>query len=155
MNNVIRTVDKAMMEWKAGDMAMVEIQSRNQFGNVRIKNWCSASGDAGVVYPSGLSPIPPAITPEERAVVEAAVACEMTPIGDSGTLCLKQLAFATRTLIASRTPHDPLAKLVAALAELVASMDEILIAPGSQGVGEKAIARYRAEIDAARKVVAK
>ena len=102
-----------MSDWKAGDYAMVEIVGTNK----RDMAFCliASNGETNWLPVAALYPLPPTITPEERAVIKAAVECETTPISDAGTRCLARLSTATRALIASRKPLDPLAELVAAL----------------------------------------
>lgn len=105
-----------MSEWQAGDTAMVKVTIGNKgHGNPTI----------GISGPNGnydlparcLHPLPPAKTPEERAVLQAALwwraGFETVPT----EMGLQALASATRALIASRTPPDPLAELVEAVTD--------------------------------------
>ena len=130
------------MSWKAGDMAMVKIVQVDSDGDV----WIKGGGDRKCLRPTDVRPLPPAITPEESAVVEAALKWGKTnaPVNYVGDA----LAAAVLSLIVSRTPPDP-------LAELVAALDHITIGPGFQAGETKAVGRYKTAIEAARKAVAK
>ena len=134
-----------MSEWM-----MVEVASRDEQGFSRIKGPKSNKGSFRIA-PAYLHPLPPAFTPEERAVVEAAVRCPKEAMDEDWTIidgsALDTFLHATRALIASRTPPDPLADLVAAVTECLAWQN----IGGPNG----ATARLASALSAARAAVAK
>ena len=116
-----------MSKWKAGDMAMVKIAGVDADGDARIETNEGARYD--YCLPARyLHTLPPASTPEERAVVEAAVAWRSgfgNELTDLNLYGVSKLSRATSALIASRTPPDPLAELVAALDEMGVLPDRV------------------------------
>lgn len=137
-------------EFKRGDKAMVEIAGVDRGGLMVIG--CPTTHDKLWSIPlSCLHPLPPAQSPEERAVVERSIAYEEA-LADNATPAFNAWRDATRALIASRTPPDPLALM----AELVAAYDDM--ASGCVGSVETSMrrqGRFGSALDAARAAVVK
>jgi hypothetical protein len=105
-------------KWKFGDRAMVTVDFHNLNSNL-VKLDSRSCGSDWILPVEALAPLPPLITPEAQAVLDAAVAWMDVPHSLNGDMPLLHVA---RTYRASITPPDPIAELIAQAKEAVGQL---------------------------------
>jgi hypothetical protein len=108
-------------EWKTGDKAMVTIiRGSGDDEGAHYLVYALPDGRKNFwITPGCLSPLPPAITPEAQAVLDAALVWMDVPHSLNGDMPLLHVA---RTYRASITPPDPIAELIAQAKEAVGQL---------------------------------
>jgi hypothetical protein len=102
------------MSFKPGDKAVVTIvQGEDQDGDYRIMGGLTAkSGIKDWIGGKHLSPLPPTVSPEAQAVLDAALACDAPTHTPGAGYVLRKRVAAYRASIAPPIPSDPIADLI-------------------------------------------